>query len=45
MVVGVKYLLKMIIMYMIDKRNILRRWKCVIFGVEKIWYLYYSIIV
>lgn len=32
MVVGVKYLLKMIIMFMIDKRNI-RRWKCVIFGV------------
>lgn len=44
MVVGVKYLLKMIIMYIIDKKNI-RRWKYVIFGVEKIWYLRYSIVV
>lgn len=45
MVVGAKYLPKMITMYMIDKRNILRRWKCVIPGVEKIWYSHYSIIV
>lgn len=45
MVVGAKYLPKIITMYMIDKRNILRRWKCVILGVEKIWYSHYSIIV
>lgn len=45
MVVGAKYLPKMITMYMIDKRNILRRWKYVILGVEKIWYSHYSIIV
>lgn len=45
MVVGAKYLPKIITMFMIDKRNILRRWKCVILGVEKIWYSRYSIVV
>lgn len=44
MVVGAKYLPKMITMYMIDKKNI-RRWKYVILGVEKIWYSRYSIVV
>lgn len=44
MVVGAKYLPKMITMFMIDKRNI-RRWKCEILGVEKTWYSHYSIIV